>query len=94
MNKKYPECEKLHAVHEESQKIGDILEWLQQEQGYTLCKYQDEEYSPEMDEGFPAGFYPTYERIEELLAKYFQIDMDKVDDERRQMLEDLRNRSK
>ena len=89
----YPESDKLLAVSGESQNIGYFLDWLRS-QGYYLCKFQEEEYNPEIDEMYPAGFYPTYERIEELLAKYFQIDMDKVDDERRQMLEDLRNRSK
>ncbi len=92
MENKYPECEKLHAVHEESQKLGYFLEWLTGEYGVTLCKWHDSEYSPEFDEDFPEGFYPTYDRIQEILAKYFDIDMNKVDEERAQILEELRSK--
>lgn len=37
----YPEHDKLSAIHEKSQAIGEFLEWLEG-QGVKLCRYQDE----------------------------------------------------
>jgi hypothetical protein len=73
-----PECEKLVKVAKDSQKIGDFLEWLFGEKNYTLGKWH--------------GDYlrPVHERIEELLAEYFGIDLSKVETERREMLKALR----
>ena len=82
---RFPECEKLHAVSAESQKLGEFLAWLQDEQGYTLCKFYEQNAYGE-DE----GYFPDRKSIQSLLAEYFEIDMDKVDEERRQMLKELR----
>jgi len=92
MSNKYPECEKLHAVHEESQKLGYFLDWLLGEYGMTLCKFEEAQYDAVLDVDYPEGFYPTYERINTILAKYFNIDMNKVDEERAQILEELRSK--
>lgn len=92
MENKYPECEKLHAVHEESQKLGYFLDWLTGEYRVTLCKWHEAEYDRELDIEYPEGFYPTYEKIQDILAKYFGIDMNKVDEERVQILEELRSK--
>jgi hypothetical protein len=38
---------------------------------------------------YPTGHYPYHYQIEELLAEFFEIDLNKVEQERRQILEDL-----
>ena len=75
----HPEHDKLHLVKDKSQTIGEFLEWLPT-QGIHLCTfhYQDNQYRT------------AYTPITELLAKFFDIDLDKLDDEKRQMLNNLR----
>ena len=78
---KYPEHQKLSEVHNDSQKIGAFLEWLESK-GYTLCtltKYDD--------------FMPIHKRIEEILGEYFEIDLDKIEDEKVAMLEECREKN-
>ena len=82
---KYPECEKLASAHEESQVLGEFLEWLKRK--YYICNFVEE--SDEVEE---ACFYPTHHSIEKLLAEYFNIDLDKVEEERRQILDEIRNK--
>lgn len=76
---KYPEHQKLKAVKDKSQAIGEFLDWLS-EQGIYLCKLQQEEYMPH------------YYRINGLLAEYFGIDENKLEAEKRTMLEECRTR--
>lgn len=84
---KYPECEKLKKVSEESNKIGAFLDWLMNEKYIHLCTY--EEAHEIDDEDLSEGYYGINRTIEDLLAEYFEIDMDKVEKERRQILEKL-----
>ena len=37
----YPEHEKLSAVREHSQAIGEFLEWLNHSEGISLCRWQN-----------------------------------------------------
>lgn len=75
-----PECEKLAAVSKESQPIGVFLEWLQGERGIVLAEYDDDE----------EDLVPVHIRIENLLAEFFEIDLNKVEEERRALLESIR----
>lgn len=83
--KKYKECEKLSVVHDESQKLGEFLDWLRNEKNYTLS-----EYVPNVDgccyESESEVLMPVTKGIEALLAEYFDVDLDKVEKERRHML--------
>lgn len=76
-----PECKKLSAVRDESHKIGEFIDWLH-EQGIQLCEWMDYEDAP-------AQYAPTTQTSEKLLAKYFDIDLNKVERERRAILEYL-----
>lgn len=76
----YPECEKMTEVHEESQSIGAFLEWAQ-EQGFELCIVNETTSRNH--------FIPIRMSMEELLAKYFEIDLTKVEIERQQMIKTL-----
>ena len=82
---KYPECEKMAAVKDESQAIGSFLEWLQHERSITveLCVRHD----------ISDKLMPYWINIEQLLAEYFEIDLDKVEKEQRHMLDELRRKN-
>ena len=94
-----PECEKLSAVHEESQKLGLFLDWLFSTNG-TLCQFRDAVMYDEDGEitsrwsenvcSDPEGFYPNGKSIEKILAEYFEIDLNKVEKERSALLEYIR----
>jgi hypothetical protein len=91
---KYPECEKLLVISEKSQELGYFLEWLTNR--YTLCQSREsvKEYIPETDETFytPEGYYPIRLPIQAILADYFNIDMNKVEEEKNQILKELRSK--
>lgn len=84
MAEKYPECEKMMAVKDKSQVIGEFLEWLQYERSITveLCVRNDIH-----DKLFPFNF-----STEKLLAEFFNIDLNKVEKEKRQILDELRRK--
>lgn len=74
----YPEHDKLQLIADKSQAIGEFLEWLQEEKQLVICQSADEHY------------YPHFVRKEELLADFFEIDLKKLDDEKRAMLKEYR----
>jgi hypothetical protein len=82
MKSQTPEHDKLAKVTDKSQIIGAFLEWLQGEGDYTICKY----YEHDLQE----AFLPCRKRIEELLAQYFKIDLNKIEWEKRKMLSMVR----
>lgn len=77
-----PELDKMSAAKTQSQPAGEFLEWLLGEKGFVLAKYEG-------DANYP---HPIYETIEELLAEHFEIDLKKIEEEKRAMLEYLRSR--
>jgi hypothetical protein len=95
----YPECEKMKAVHEKSQTIGEFLEWLQNEKGVLFSErhhhddgcYDDPEDSDWATCGYTENsLAPLNINIEKVLAEYYDIDLKKVDAEKDQMLNELR----
>ena len=79
MADKYPEHEKLKALGGANQIVGDFIGWLS-EQGIELC-----ERTRRRDELVPCG-----KSRDDLLAEFFDIDTEKLEDEKRQMLDELR----
>jgi hypothetical protein len=73
----YPEHEKLKAIAHLSQAQYDFMEWLG-EQGYILCELNQDDY------------YPVYKPMTKLLSEYHGIDMNKIEDEKEQMIEEMR----
>lgn len=71
----YPEHEKLKDVEDQSQAIYDFLDWAEEEHGVRL---QDHD-----------GFTPR-PPLKTLLAEFFEIDLTKLEEEKDQMLADLR----
>jgi hypothetical protein len=101
---KYPELVKVERIKDKSQPVGEFLEWLTTERGIILAKYHEHSKDCHMggeDEDEDIVYTCGYEQsdlqhcyigIEKLLAEFFNIDLDKVEKERRQLLEDVRKR--
>lgn len=83
---RYPEHMKQKAIQDKADAIGDFLEWLEHEGNVTVCGY-----NPAAEEWAPM-WLPTKWRggIEKMLAAYFDIDLAKLEEERRDMLARLR----
>jgi hypothetical protein len=82
---KYPEHEKLKRIADKSQCVGDFIEWLRDGSKHPqgrieLCCWNDR------DKEYYAGF----ERVSSLLARFFEIDENKLEEEKRAMLNELR----
>lgn len=75
-----PELDKMKSVHNQSQCIGEFLDWLFHEKHRTIAEVPEG-----MDEWQPVGG-----SIEKILAEYFEIDLAKIERERRAILETLR----
>jgi hypothetical protein len=71
----YPEHDKMMAVKDESQAIGEFLDVGLARLGLRLCE------SDEHDRWWPASI-----SIEKLLADYFEIDLNVIEREKREML--------
>lgn len=83
----YPEHDKLTKLNGANQHVGDFLEWLG-EQGITLCTRYD---GPRGEGAYHDELVPHHRNREELIAAHFGIDRNKLEKEKRVMLEKLRN---
>jgi hypothetical protein len=76
----FPEHDKLQAVKERTQAIGEFLDWAGYEKGVQLAQPDDR----------TGHMYPIPGSWMDLLAEWAGIDRDKLEDEKRQMLETMR----
>lgn len=76
-----PESAKLVAASTGSQKIGEFLDWLNFELGVTLCVLDDA-----TDRFQPARGSGVFSNTEALLARYYGIDLARVERERGRLL--------
>jgi hypothetical protein len=97
---KTPELDKMLAAKKDLgiEDVGRFIEWLES-QGIHLCEWIEHQHDETCygDDGYlTCGFArgPRLDYIsgsvEQLLAKYAGVDLDKVEAEKRQILEDLR----
>jgi len=95
-NNEPPELAKIAAVQEHSQLIGEFLEWLQYKKKIEFCKphYHDKECEKIGCRLRDGEFLPTSFKIQELLAEFFSIDLKKAEEEKRQLLKELRGEGK
>lgn len=90
-----PELDKMMAVKPQSQAIGEFLDWLGQQGIELASRHHHTEECYDDDNRTLCGcrdgqLLPYYGGgIESLLARYFEIDLRKVDDERRAILREL-----
>ncbi|KKK84023.1 hypothetical protein LCGC14_2787510 [marine sediment metagenome] len=85
----YPEHEKLKAIQEQSQVICEFIEWLESGEasrdGACLeIARRDNEFG-ELESYF--------ENTQPLVVRFFDIDLDKLEEEKRQMLEECRKKT-
>ena len=73
----------MAVVKDESQTIGAFLDWLMGEKRCQISCYDDNFYQGE-------ALRPENKSIEQWLAEYFKIDLKKVEEERRQMIDEMR----
>ena len=100
------ELEKMEGIKERSQAIGEFLEWLFGTKNYHFARYlTEEEYESEDNVYWIDGYekeqfkrheiekeelIPLHIDIEKLLAEYFEIDLVKAEEERRELLKEVR----
>lgn len=93
-NMKTPALDKLATVREKSQAIGMFIDSLST-QGLILCEEAPEGYgltTIDESEDEQTTYIPTRIPIETILAGYFDIDLKKCEEERQQILEELRSK--
>ncbi len=79
----YPESEKVLKIKDKAQVCGEFLDWLKGQKGIIFCKYNN---CVEREE-----FYRVDIPVLEYLYEFFEIDFNKYEEEKVQMLEELRN---
>lgn len=97
----YPEHEKLKMCRDRSQTVGEFLQWLEsggldEAKGLRLGgielayheEYWDRQAGIDGDHVRSNHLTPLNWSLWNLLAAYFEIDNDKIEDEKRAMLED------
>jgi hypothetical protein len=82
----YPEHEKLKKISDKSQTVGDFLEWLNS-QGLHLCEWVDSRYAGEGE------FSSANKNTDDLLAEFFEIDQAKLEEEKRELIQEARRRN-
>ena len=104
-----PECDKMLEIREFSQKVGEFLDWLKHDQKIIFCRPNYNSARPDTIYEPVHHILPTNEEgvahklmddppsvsatTENLLAAFFEIDLDKVEEEKQAMLEELRRKS-
>ena len=81
--KRWPEHEKLARVQDDADTIAEFLEWLERSSMFVAEWVKYPEYVD--DRGMPIRL-----NREQLLARYFGVDLDQVEREKREMLQDIR----
>lgn len=90
-----PELDRLKDVAPDSQKLGEFIDWLE-ENGLFLCSVHRHTDDCRRGGGPPRCELHDFEHIRtnktvtQLLAEYFSIDLNKVETERRTLLDFVR----
>lgn len=74
----------IAAKRKGSQEVGEFCDWLQLESGFTICRH----------DSLTDQFMPARETTMQLVAEFYGVDLAKVEEEKRQMLEVMRRASK
>ncbi len=91
-----PELDKMHAVKDKSQACGEFVEWLGVEKHIVLasphnhnsfCRDEKGHLNCDAHSGELVGVHVG---INKLLAEFFEIDLDKIEVEKRALLDEIR----
>ena len=86
MDKERTECDKLLDVKEESMTLSSFVEWLNSK-NIAIC-------TVEKTDGYPREqWLPIRKSYEELFADYFEIDLKKLEQEKQEILRNIRGYS-
>ncbi|HEY0149877.1 MAG TPA: hypothetical protein VGB70_12850 [Allosphingosinicella sp.] len=77
-----PEHNRIKALYGANQIVGSFVEWLE-EQGYEICE--------RLENGYSTRYVSAALTTEELLAKHFEIDLQKLEAEKRLILDHFRS---
>lgn len=99
---KFPEHDKLSEISAQSQSCGEFLGWLRDEKSAVL--YQWAEWEEEREYGWPSQKEGTYSvkiekyvhfgySITNLLAEFFEINLEIIEEEKCAMLAHIRGRA-
>lgn len=81
---KYPEHEKLKSVKRESEIVQSFIDWLFDETNMLICEF-------DQDGDWYEGRYPQVRLTrEQIMAQYFDIDLQKLSEEKDAILDDWR----
>jgi hypothetical protein len=80
-NEEFPEHAKLLASKAEREIVGEFLDWLTGVREIVLCKSTG---------NWDCPYVPVNGSFQKLMAEYFKIDMDKVEQETAVMLDRMR----
>jgi len=100
----YPEHDKLQAISDRSQAIGEFLEWLQDKGVFLAQDFKWEDEEPTMASLGLEPEHPRYRTIKikrgaivpwphnktKTLAEFFGINLVLIEDEKRAMLDEIR----
>ena len=92
----YPEHEKLGKIKEKSQAIGDFLQYLSDVKHLHLAEWvliDQFDIFGKPEEPVKRLFITSYS-MNDLLSEFFKIDQDKLEAEKRQMLDSMREANK
>lgn len=78
------EHDRLRVIKDQSQACGDFISWLEHK-GYILCMAITPDEESDYQEYVPAPI-----NLVKLLAEFFDIDLERLEDERRALLASLR----
>jgi hypothetical protein len=78
----YPEHDKLRAVRVEREAVQSFIDWMFDEAGLAIC----ERSSNRIDN----LYWPVTASRADIIARHFGIDATKLDDEKRAMIDRLR----
>lgn len=84
---RWPEHRKLELLDGKNQVIGEFVEWLGGE-GFTICTWRDEDTESDEDDT-RTGFWADYRRPAAWIAAFFGIDERVLEQEKRDMLEQI-----
>lgn len=83
----YPEHEKLKRVSDQSQTCGEFYEWLMER--FTLATWRT--HNDDGDELLESYLMTAHPKTQDLLAEFFEIDQNVLEQEKRVMIEEAQN---
>jgi len=88
-----PTLDRIRQVHDQSQAIGEFLDWLRNDKKIELCRWSQFVGWRRDDGGDGGQFAPTSDTIHGLLHEYFEIDPEAEERERRALLDHVREQN-